>query len=301
MTQASIFKGSLGLNNALEPHRLRYTENGFCEFAEGVNIVIDDGGSFARRKGIAEVFEGPSHSLWSRGDFCFFISEGDLYRRMLDDTNVLVLGAVGDIPMYFEVMHGKCYASNGSVRLVITDSSVSSWDYRPIVQEKGDTRVFGMPESFTKLLVHAGRMFVVDGDYLWESLPGDPHRFELSSGPVSIPGLSDFISVKTGIYASCDEGVVFLQGAAKADMQKSTVYGSPVISGTMQHIDGADVDAGVEYFGRCAIWVSQDGVCIGDQRGVVHNKTSRKLVFDKATSGAAVVLPGQYFFSLEVE
>ena len=300
--QSSIFKGSLGLNTAIEPHRLRYNDAGFCEFAEGVNIVIDDNGSFARRKGVSQVFDAPAHSLWAKENFCFFISEGNLYRRTIDDENVLVLGSVGDIPMFFELMHGKCYASNGSVRLVITDSAVSSWTVPIVAQEKGDTRVIGLPDSFTRMLVHAGRMFVVQDDkYLWSSLPGAPDRFDLSDGPFVFTEIYDFVSVGTGIYVSCPEGVVFLAGAGKADMTKEIVYNSPAIPGTMQLIDGADLENGIEYNKRCAIWVSEDGVCVGDYRGVMHNKTSRSLKFSKPVSGTGVVLPGQYFFSLEVE
>lgn len=302
MAQASVFKGSTGINNALEPHRLRYLENGFCPFAEGVNIVIDDGGSFARRKGVSQVFDGPSHSLWAEDGYCFFVSEGDLYRRLADDTNVLVLGGVGDAPMYYAVMHDKCYMANGTVRLIVDDSSVSSWTLNAPTQMPGDTRVFGLPTGFTRLLVHAGRMLVVTEDkFLWESLPGNPRCFVLSDGPLKISGIKDFASVKTGIYVACADGMAFLQGTSKIDMQYEVVHSAEVVEGTVKLINGEDIEDGIQYLKQCVIWVSRTGICVGDQRGVVHNKTSKSVVFDKPVSGAAVVLPGQYFFSLEVE
>ena len=90
MATVPVFRRSLGLNNVIEPHRLVYREDGACPFAEAVNIIIDDNGSFKRRFGIEKLHDGGAHSLWSKGEFCFFISSGNLYRVMLDGTVVLV-------------------------------------------------------------------------------------------------------------------------------------------------------------------------------------------------------------------
>lgn len=310
MASAPVFRGTTGLNNAVEAHRLKYYENGFCELAEAVNVIIDDSGSVKRRKGRKLLFDGPTHSLWSRGNFCFFISEGVLYRRTVAGANVIVHGSVGDAPMYYEMVFGKVYMSNGAMRMIVDETTVSSWVANIPVQVGSDTRVLGIPDSFTKLLVHAGRMFVVTDDkYLWQSEPGNPGCFVMSDPPLPFGAIYDFISIEApgsyssskGIYLSCDEGVLFLEGAAKADFTRSVAYTKRAIPGTMKVVDGTDLDDGKVFDGPMAVWVSEDGVCIGDNRGKVLNKTSRSLVFDKVISGAGVVIPGQYFFSLEVE
>ena len=301
--QSSIFKGSLGLNTAIEPHRLRYNDAGFCEFAEGVNIIIDDNGSFKRRFGIEKLHDGVAHSLWSKGAFCFFISGGDLYRVMLDGTVVLVTSGIGDIPMYFEMMHGKVYCSNGLVKLVLTDTTVSSWIANVPSQMKDDKRVLGMISSFTKIKAHGGRFFVQTHEGICQSEPGNPGCFDIANCLLPFREVHDFVSVGSGMYLSCEDGVVFLEGYSKENFQRKVVYSRKAIPGTMTTVDGSDVGDGVttEFYGVTAVWVSDNGVCFGDARGFVENKTSRALVFDQAISGAGVVIPGQYFFSLEVE
>ena len=90
---------------------------------------------------------------------------------MLDGTVVLVTSDVGDIPMYFEMMHGKVYCSNGLVRLVLTDTTVSSWVANVPSKMKDDKRVLGMISSFTKIKAHGGRLFVQTPEGICQSEP----------------------------------------------------------------------------------------------------------------------------------
>lgn len=60
MATAPVFRGALGLNNVVEPHRLKYREDGFCELAEAVNVIIDDSGSVKRRFGIVTAAQIPA-------------------------------------------------------------------------------------------------------------------------------------------------------------------------------------------------------------------------------------------------
>ena len=253
----------------------------------------------ARRLGTLKVFDGPVHSVWARGKYCFFVSDGSLYRRIAG-ANVLVTSDIGDSQMYYELMFNKCYMSNGSVRLIVDDSSVTAWVANVPTQVQSDKRVLGIVSDFTRLCVHAGRMFVQKGNGIWQSEPGNPGCFNLGSGPMSFGELGDFVSVGNGMYVSCEDGVVFLEGAAKEDFVRKNVYSKSAIPGTLCVVNGTDIEDSQEFFGNTAAWVSSDGVCFGDARGFVKNKTSRSLEFDTASVGAAVALPGKYFFSLEV-
>lgn len=71
-----------------------------------------------------------------------FISGGDLYQVLLNGSVVLVTSNVGDIPMYFEMMHGRVYCSNGLMEL-ITESTVSSWVANVSSQMKDDKEFLG--------------------------------------------------------------------------------------------------------------------------------------------------------------
>lgn len=302
MSTEYIFRGALGLNNVDEPHRLKILEGAICELAQAVNVVVDNSGSIKVRYGLTKDFDGAVHSVWARGRYCFFVSAGTLYRRLVDGTNVVVTSDIGNLPMYYELMHGKVYMTNTLVKIIVDDNSVTSWVFDSSPQDKADTRVLGMLSGFTKMCLHAGRLFVlVDGKYLWQSEPGNPRKFDISSGPIPFGEVHDFVSVGKGLYVSCDEGVLFLEGSSKENFVREIAYSKPAIAGTMRAIDGSDVGAdGQEFYGTTAVWVSSDGVCFGDARGFVKNKTKKQLQFDSATAGTATVLNGQYLFSLEV-
>lgn len=302
MAKRPIFKAARGLNNAIEPHRLAYDgETGACDLAEAVNVIIDDSGSVKRRFGISNLFDGPAHSLWAWGPYCFFISEGKLYRRM-GSSNVLVHGSCGDSPMFFEEFGGKVYCSNGTFRAVLYGTTIESYAASIPQQYRSDSRVLGVPASFTKMCAHAGRMFVVDGQYLWESEPFNPRCFDMANGFIDFGvAITDLVCVHGGIYVSTAYGVKFLSGSSKEDFVLFDAFDSPMIPGTCSKVRADDVGSGDMIQGIGAIWTSQAGVCIGSEDGKVTNVTSRRLVFDTATTGAGVTIPGQYFFSLEVE
>lgn len=302
MAQAPVFRAATGLNNVTEPHRLRYDEGGSSPLAEAVNVIIDDSGSVKRRFGIIKKADGPVHSLWAKGPYCFYVSDGKLYRYMADKTSVQVHGSCGNMPMHFAEFAGRVYCNNGSFKAMLKDMSISSWDASVPVQHKTDTRILGMPALFGQLCSFAGRMFVVDGQYLWESEPGNPGCFDLGSGYMDFGEMIvDLVAVRGGLYVSTTTRVFFLDGSSKADFRKFEVYPQPMIPGTAKQVAGDDLGQGDFLQGVCAVWVSPTGVCFGSEDGRVNNVTSRKLVFDKALYGAGVVMPGQYLFSLEVE
>lgn len=302
MATAPVFRATSGLNNVLEPHRLQYGEDGGCPLAEAVNIIVDDGGGVRRRKGRTLKVEGACHSLWSWGPYCFFVSGGALYRYTTSGTTVQVHASCGDLPMCFEEFGGKVFCSNGTFRAILYDTTIESWGASVPTQFESDSRTLGIPSSFTRLCRHAGRMFVVDGAYLWESEPFNPGCYDLANGFMAIgEGITDLISVRGGIYLSTATRTYFLSGSSKADFVLYDAHPSPIVPGTCSKIVADEVGSGDMVQGIAAIWTSRDGVCVGSEDGKVTNVTSRRLVFDKAISGAGVVIPGQYFFSLEVE
>jgi len=302
MAKAPLFRATSGLNNVLEPHRLRYGDDGGCPLAEAVNVIIDDGGGVRRRKGRKLLFDGPVHSLWSWGPYCFFVSEGALYRRMASGANVTVHASCGDLPMFFEKFAGHVYCSNGPFRAILKDMTIESWSATVPQQYRSDTRTLGLPPSFTRLIAHAGRMYLVDGMFLWETEPHLPGCVDMSREPISFGTMiQDGIAVRGGIFISTEWGVKFLAGSSREDFVTYDVHDSPAVPGTTARITGDAVGDGDMMDGMCAIWTARDGVCLGSEEGKVTNVTSRRLVFDKAISGAGIVIPGQYFFSLEVE
>ena len=307
MATAPIFRKALGLNNVTEPHRLRYEEDGSCFLAEAVNVIIDDSGSVKRRYGTEQKVAGACHSLWSWGEYCFFVAGGQLFRFYPNATQkaVLVHPSCGDAEMFWEEFAGKIYCNNGAFRAVLQGTNVSSWDAKVPLQYKADSRVLGMPDTFSKMCSYASRMYLVSGQYLWESEPGNPSCYNLGTGYLDFgEPILDVIAVTEGLYVSTVSYIYFLKGTSSENFIKIKAYDAPMVAGTCRQIHGDDIgtmfDFRSAFDGMCAVWVTQKGVCFGASDGRVYNVSSRNVVFDKALYGAGVVMPGQYLFSLEV-
>lgn len=301
MAEFMLFSKALGLNNILENGRLFYLEGGYSYLQETSDVVIDGSGSVKRRHAFDSIFSSNAHSLWSEGEFCFFVSGGVLHRVMADMSVVVVLGGISDEPMYFVKEFGRVYASNGVNRFVITNTAVTSWDSVIPTQGSADTRQLGMISNFTKMGVHAGRLFALQDDkYLWQSEPGNFHCFDISDGPLRFEKVHGFVSVGTGMYVSCEEGIVFLAGANKLTFEKSRVYSLPAIGGKFTLFDGGTLGKEGEFPSVCAGWITDNGFCTGDYRGVVRNHTSTKVSYP-IPDACAIVNTGDYtIFSMEV-
>lgn len=300
MAIAPVFRAALGLNNVTEPHRLKYREEGSCPLAEAVNVIIDDSGSVMRRFGVTSLREGAHHSLWAQGKWCFFVSDGNLFRRFLSGTNAQIFTGCGDAQMYYSVFGDRVYCTNGTFKAVVSESAIAAWSATIGHQRGTDTRTLGLPSMSGPICRHAGRMYVADGRYLWESDPGYAGCFDLGDGWLDMGAdIAAMISVRGGLFVSTAIETIFLSGSSKADFVLVNAHPAPIVHGTQSHIMGDDIADGTMFTGRCAVWVSPDGVCIGSEDGKVMNVTSRKLRFDEPTSGAGVAMPGQYLFSLE--
>lgn len=301
MATVPVFRATSGLNNVIEPHRLKYDEDGGCPLAEGVNVIIDDSGSAKRRKGIIRLVDGACHSLWAKGEYCFFVSGGKLYRYFANGSAVLVNDSCGDNEMFWAEFGGRVYCSNGTFKAVLKDTTISSWLASVPAQYAADTRTLGMPDMFSRMCSFAGRMYLVNDRYLWESEPGNPSCYDLGSGYMDFgESIVDVVAVRGGLYVSTKTRIFFLDGTSRTDFKKVEAYPLPMIAGTCGQIAGDDIGGSDMFQGLCAVWVSPNGVCFGSEEGRVSNVTSRRLTFDKALYGAGVVMPGQYLFSLEV-
>lgn len=303
MAKFNLFNGALGINNAVDPKLLKYNEAGQCELAKAVNVIIDENLGVSSRFGRDLLRAGGAHSLWSFGEYCFFVSSGILYRYMLNGS-ILQVATCGDAPMYFMELGGKILASNGSFRAVLYDTTVEDYVAKVPLQYAGDTRVLGIPDSFTKVVRFNSRAYAVAGNILWESEPYNFQCFNLATGYIPFSSeIFDLTTIGAGIYVSTKYGMSYLQGQSSENFERKIVSSYPAIAGTLKRIDGHLVGAGDIIRGEGAIWVSQLGVCVGSEFGVMTNLTNRRLVLDTIanfSSGSSVLFGNHYIFSLEV-
>lgn len=302
MAVAPLFLATSGLNNALEPHRLRYGEDGGCPLASCSNVFVDHGGGIRSRHPRTEIYGEASHSFWSHGGFAFFVSDGDLYRLMPDKTTLLVAAGVGEEPMSFTFFLGRVYACNSSYRAIITDTMVYPWVAQIPQQSAGDTRVLGFPSAFSRCFEHAGRMCLIDGSRLWIGEPYCHACFDMGRGPVDLESaIGGAVSVMAGIYVSNQLATFFLAGGSQADFSGMVkVLDEPMIFGTEVVAPSASIGFDRSP-GMSAMWVSQSGVYGGTPDGHTVNFTQMNLRFPKIVSGKACIHDGYYMFSIEVE
>ena len=302
MAKAPVFRVTSGLNNAEEPHRLEYGEDGGCPLSEAVNVVVSNGGGLRRRYPKRLVHDKLAHSFWSHGDYAFFCSEGKLYRMLEDETLLTVSPSVGGAEMSYAEFMGKIFCTNGMFRGVIDGPMLYPWtESVPSSRPDSDTRQLGFPSVFSRIFTHAGRMCLVDADKVWVGEPFNPGCYDLGSGPFSLgSSVVDFASVKNGIYVSNEEGVYFLAGSSKSDFMPRLVHDEPIVRGTCLSTPAHALRLSNFGNGLAAVWVSRSGVFVGMNNGEIVNVSDSRLRLPVATRGQACIYDGYYIFSLEV-
>ena len=295
----ALFRGFLGLNNIAEPHNLRRDELGRVELAEAVNFEIQDDLSVSTRAGRLTIRAGNTHSLWSKGRFCFMVNNGDLVRMYENETFAVVFPGLGTHRVSYDLAMGKVYAANGSLQFIIGDSTLSSWDHTPIVQSVSDTRTLGFPAPFDLVLWHSSRMFVTKGNVMYQSELFAPGVFDLEKYIQFTSEITDWVSVRGGIYLSTQEAAIFLPGPDISSFkQEVRISEEPMLPGTLRVIDGRAVGKGIS--GSCAVWCGPHGeVYIGSEEGQLLEKLDQQVRLEKHSSGGSAYKNGRLIFSLE--
>lgn len=295
----ALFRGFLGLNNVAEPHNLRRDELGRVELAEAVNFEIQDDLSASTRAGRLTIRTGITHSLWSKGRFCFMVNNGDLVRMYENETFAVVFPGLGTHRVSYDLAMGKVYAANGSYQFIIDDSSVSSWNHTPIVQSVSDKRTLGFPAPFDLVLWHSSRMFVTKGNVMYQSELFAPGVFDLEKYIQFTSEITDWVSVRGGIYLSTQEASIFLPGPdIDSFKQEVRVREVPMLPGTLCVVEGRAIGKGMP--GMCAVWSGPNGeICIGDEEGRLIETLDQQIRLEKHSRGGSVFKGGRLLVSLE--
>lgn len=294
-----LFSGFLGLNNVSEPHNLLRDDMGRVELAEAVNFEINDDFSATVRPGRLTIRGGATHSLWSKGRFCFMVNNNDLVRMYENETFATVFPGIGTSRVSYALAMGKVYAVNGSVQMIISDTDVSGWVYTPIKQSVSDTRTFGFPSPFDLVLWHSSRIFVACDNVMYESELFSPGLFDVESYIQFTSKINDWISVRGGIYVSTEESLVFLPGPNISAFKEEThVRRAPIIPGTLTFVDKSRLSS--DGGGDCVSWVDKDGgIFFADENGSIIDTHNRKIMTGVHNTGSSVYTNGKMIISME--
>lgn len=133
--------------------------------------------------------------------------------------------------------------------------------------------------SGSAIAFYRGRMFVAKGNTLWYSLPWMYEHVDISTGNVMFEGdVIDILPTENGIWVTTTVGAYFLAGR-NPDLEggfdvraktKHRCYKGGILT-TRDKINPRELSG----LSR-AVWVSDDGVFVGDNSGALFGYTSKK-------------------------
>lgn len=285
-----IFTGTSGLNNLVDPARVEYDpRTGVGDLVRAVNVKIGPSGDIRLREGfVLRLSQTLSHSLWSDGVNCFFVSGDSLYRLNRDYSKTGIRsGLTVGKRMSFVSVAGVIYYTNGMECGFIVENTSYPW-VAGTYTGYANIHKFSNPPVGSLLEVFSSRMYIADGSTLWFSEPFAYSWFDMSKNFIMFPDNIRFIKgVEDALYVGSDSGVDILFGMSpKQFMFKKVSFEAPV-EGTDYKFDGSQLAKGVP--GTCVSWVGKDGVWVGMSGGNAANLTTKKLVLPEARFGSCVV------------
>ena len=292
MSIVRIFSGTSGLNNIVDPVRLKWSlETGFVELAESMNIVIDDSGRISRRAGSTLDHVGTYHSIFCNKGDCFVVhdrtSDAAIMQLGTDKSLTGVRsGLTKGARISFCQVGAKTYYSNGYQNGVITAGVSAAW---PVHTHVGvDTlREFYAAPLGTHIAHFQGRMWIVDGLLIWVSEPYAYGKFRLAGVGFQFPSNVRMIKpVKGGVWVSDSEKTGFIRAADKFEdmaFEQKSAYPAHEWS---ESIELAEIN---QIPGLSAVWSSDEGLIIGSADGQLTVATKTKLIYPTGANGATFI------------
>ena len=305
-----IFRGTAGLNNRIDPARIRFDQKTFIqELAIAVNVVVDDSYRLTRRKGqTPTAITSSCHSLFPYGSVCMAVIGSSLC--VLDaGLNPTVIASVNsDAHMSYETVMELVYYCNGYDNGIINLNTMSRSDW---VKDTGDyvgpitSRQFQSPDVAGYMLAYyKGRLYMptVDQGFpvVWYTEPNSFNWVDFAQNYLPFESqVRMFRPVRDGIFVSTDTEVFFLLGDEPvAAFEHIHISDYPAIEGTDVIVPGSRVRDG-RIIGEAVIWTTKQGICIGAPGGDFNNLTANKIRLPTGFNrGSAVYYDGTYTVTL---
>lgn len=299
--KVTIFRSTTGLNNAVDPARLRLDlKTGECELAAAYNVDVEQG-RLSRRRGYTQKRSEPSHSLFVHDAECLFVSGGTLYRLNGDYSRTALRSNITDNPVAFCHAANVTYYSNGLITGKVPLLGESSpWTCEDYVGPVTD-RTFDNAPAGHLLAFHDSRVLVAQENVCWYSEKFAYSRFDLASNFIQeASSITLLAPVEGGIYIGTANQVFWYEGAdfktAKRDMK-----GTGALPGTSVVVAHTAVNRllGTNFTAPCVMWAAKDGIYVGAPGGFVTNITEGRLVLPDISKGCAVAFGDRYLTLLQ--
>ena len=140
-----------------------------------------------------------------------------------------------------------------------------------------------------QILYYNGRVYMVDGPYIWYTEPLAYGLVRRSKNFFMFPkNVTVFEAVDNGLFAVADK-TYYLEGKEAPLMSQDAVLNATGVRGTGMVIDSQDFGKG-EPLGDVAVWMSNRGVVAGMSDGTVQLLTERSVDFPTAEEGATALI-----------
>lgn len=291
----SVLNGTSGLNNAVDPVRLKNSKSG-RELAVAVDVNIDDTGRISRRRGCTLRLAGSFHSLFSAGEYALAVSGDALTVVNADYTTSSIRNVTPGYKMSYALADDRVYYANGIEKGYVKDRVSYSWVKGEYVGPVSVRELYDPPVG-TILQVWNGRMWVAENDLLWFSEPFAYGAFRKASNWFWFPSSIRMVApVADGLYISDNDQTYFLFGTNPEKASMVVVASYPAIEGTNVSINQGEFGPMDQTGpGLAALWGSTRGLCFGGPGGVFSNLTSKRLVLPSAVRGCACVVDDQKY------
>jgi len=279
----SLYKATSGLNTTVDPERLTFGEDGIVEFAQAVNISIDDRGLASLRTGDTLLQSGEFHSFFCDGGDCFVVQErsGDAAIMQVNpdwSLSGVRSGLSKGRPMGWCQANTMTFYGNGESLGVIENGVSSGWTVDPYNGPADPSLAFLSSVPVPSLLGYdgAGTIAVANGQSLrWNRFPflfGLFVQRDVIATPTPITMVK---SVAGGWFVSDERYVRFYSGPLLHQSTETRVTNTPATGVAIELVDAADL--GVEGGGHGVIWSATDGIWFGAADGSAINLTREKI------------------------
>jgi len=296
--EITILQGSTGINNVVDPARLKFSkETGLSELKAAVNVEIDETGRINRRRSTVLLQALPgAHSLFSYKNDCFVAAAGALYRVNADYTLLgLRSGMHQTAKLSYTGVGDKIFYTNGHEQGYIGLQGVSYPWTKSEYEGPLDTRKYYDPPLGQVLMVAHGRMYLAEDYVVWYSEPFAYSLFRMAKSYHQFGSrVNMLVPVDDGFYVGDQEGVYFVD----LEQNKKQVCSSQAFEGSEITLPEG-VMPKLEMGGSIAFWTTPNGVWVGSSAGQAINLTENKLVFpDGHTQGSTVLRDDGFIITL---
>ena len=295
-----IFSGTTGINNKVDPSRLRFDPKpGIVDLAAAVNIDVDDTGRPSRRRGRTatvraeawkNLFGCGSYGIGTKGNALCVIESDLSYTALRNITSYAKMSYVRDTDGEQDVV----YYTNGHENGKIINKVSYAWS---VGEKTSETKEFSAA-PIGHLIEKRKRMFIAQDNILWYSEPNSNDLYRLGTNHFRFINRMRMVqAVAGGLWVSDSDAIYFLGGEINPSnmemplQEKMADY--PVSRGTGVKVPGSKI--GTEGLSGIVVMFTTDkGACIGTRDGQLINATERKIDLPSSLTGAGLYKDGKY-------